>query len=222
VGTEQTITRRNGDSGGNGAYGRDERIFERVNPPGRWPANVIHDGSDEVLAGMPETGKSSASGYNFEQGANSIFMGNKSIKSGVHFGDSGSAARFFYCSKASKRDRDEGCEGLELTGTHRYGSGVGRDDGENSDPNRPSFDRNPHPTVKPTRLMRYLCKMITPPGGVILDPFCGSGSTGKAAVMDGFSFIGIEQDAEYIEIARRRIEFANSTLIQLQPELELV
>jgi site-specific DNA-methyltransferase (adenine-specific) len=103
---------------------------------GRWPANFIHDGSEEVTDLL------------------------------------GSAARFFYCAKASKRDRDEG---------------------------------NHHPTVKPTDLMRYLCRLVTPPDGIVLDPFMGSGSTGKAAALEGFSFIGIEREAEYVAIAQARI-----------------
>jgi site-specific DNA-methyltransferase (adenine-specific) len=103
---------------------------------GRWPANFIHDGSEQVTDLL------------------------------------GSAARFFYCAKASKRDRDEG---------------------------------NHHPTVKPTDLMRYLCRLVTPPDGIVLDPFMGSGSTGKAAALEGFSFIGIEREAEYVAIAQARI-----------------
>lgn len=103
---------------------------------GRWPANLIHDGSDEPTE---------------------LF---------------GAAARFFYCAKTSKKDRGEG---------------------------------NIHPTVKPTDLMAYLCRLVTPPGGVVLDPFMGSGSTGKAAVREGFRFIGIEMDADYLAIAEARI-----------------
>jgi len=109
---------------------------------GRWPANFIHDGSEEVTDLL------------------------------------GDAARFFYCPKASKRDRDEGCE------------------------------NNRHPTVKPTDLMRYLCRLVTPPDGWVLDPFTGSGSTGKAAILEGFRFVGCELSAEYIEIARARIGHA--------------
>lgn len=105
-------------------------------PVGRWPANLIHDGSDETTELL------------------------------------GAAARFFYCAKASKKDRGEG---------------------------------NNHPTVKPTDLMAYLCRLVTPPDGVVLDPFMGSGSTGKAAVREGFRFIGIEVDAEYLAIAEARI-----------------
>ena len=118
---------------------------EYVQPAGRWPANLIHDGSDEATKGM------------------------------------GEAARFFYCAKASKADRG-------------------------------SF--NDHPTVKPTDLMRYLCRLVTPPGGLVLDPFLGSGSTGKAAVQEGFRFVGIEKDAHSIDIARRRI-FGQTIGLQL-------
>lgn len=107
-----------------------------ITTSGRWPANMIHDGSDETTELL------------------------------------GAAARFFYCAKASKKDRGDG---------------------------------NNHPTVKPTDLMAYLCRLVTPPGGVVLDPFMGSGSTGKAAVREGFRFIGIEMDAEYLAIAEARI-----------------
>ena len=146
---------------------------------GRWPANLIHDGSDEVLAGFPQSKDGVAVRRHGAQNKNPIsFFGNRPLEEGLPdmgYGGSGSAARFFYCAKASKADRDEG---------------------------------NMHPTVKPTALMRYLCKLVTPPAGTVLDPFMGSGSTGKAAVLDGFGFIGIEQDAEYIDIARARIAHA--------------
>jgi site-specific DNA-methyltransferase (adenine-specific) len=109
---------------------------------GRFPANLIHDGSEEAVLGM------------------------------------GESSRYFYCAKASKADRSEG---------------------------------NHHPTVKPTDLMRYLCRLVTQPGGIVLGPFTGSGSTGKAAILEGFQFIGIEREAEYVEIARARIEHAIKT-----------
>mgnify|MGYP000863154705 FL=1 len=141
----------------------------RAETLGRWPANLIHDGSDEVQA------------------------------------LTGSAARFFYCAKASKADRDEGCEGLEA----RQYSHDGRDVPiENAYQRNQSKARNHHPTVKPTDLMRYLCRLVTPTGGVVLDPFTGSGSTGKAAALEGFRFIGAELEAEYADIAARRIAFA--------------
>lgn len=130
-----------------GAYSNTERknqffkaldagAGEYVQPSGRWPANLIHDGRDEPTELL------------------------------------GAAARFFYCAKASKKDRGDG---------------------------------NTHPTVKPTDLMAYLCRLVTPHGGVVLDPFMGSGSTGKAAVREGFRFIGIEMDADYLAIAEARI-----------------
>lgn len=133
---------------------------------GRWPANLIHDGSEEATELL------------------------------------GGAQRFFYCAKASKRDRDEGCEGMEAKAGDTWGEGIGHASG--SDVQR----RNHHPTVKPTDLMRYLCRLVTPPEGTVLDPFMGSGSTGKAAVLEGFNFIGIEREPEYLEIARARITHA--------------
>ena len=144
---------------------------------GRWPANFIHDGSEEV---------------------------------GNLLGD---AARFFYCPKASKRDRDEGCEGME----ERHVGDEGRYTMSGPMPvNYTAKDgigrtlprRNHHPTVKPTDLMRYLCRLVTPPDGLVLDPFTGSGSTGKAAMLEGFRFVGAELSEEYATIARARIGHA--------------
>ena len=140
--------------------------------PGRWPANLVHDGSGEVLAGFPET---KSGGYPPEGGQRSQVStyGKPTARGEQKFTSSeGSAARFFYCAKASKKDRGDG---------------------------------NTHPTVKPTDLMAYLCRLVTPPGGVVLDPFMGSGSTGKAAHAEGFNFIGIERDPEYFRIASERI-----------------
>ena len=176
---------------------------------GRWPANFIHDGSDEVVALFPDT-KSGAvkpyvrnkSGLNvdFNQGTN------ENINS-FDYGDSGSAARFFYCAKASKRDRNEGLDGFEAKRDHdgRADGGVGNDNPRNRTNNA---KLNHHPTVKPTTLMQYLVRLVTPPSGVVLDPFMGSGSTGKACAYEGFDFIGIDQSAEYVAIAQARIDFA--------------
>jgi len=128
--------------------------------------------------------------------------GPKSLRG--HNDDGGSAARFFYATKASKRDREEGLEDAEPV---RSSDRV-RDDlpGGDNPRNRSNHARaNHHPTVKPTDLMRYLCRLVTPPGGIVLDPFMGSGSTGKAAVLEGFSFIGVEREAEYHAIAEARI-----------------
>lgn len=118
--------------------------------------------------------------------------------------DSGGASRFFYCAKVSSRERNAGLEGMpDKEGGIKNASGRGFSEG---DPYKQVVTKNNHPTVKPQKLMRYLCRLITPPGGIVLDPFMGSGSTGCAAVQEGFQFIGIEREAEYLEIARRRIE----------------
>jgi DNA modification methylase len=145
---------------------------EMAERTGRWPANFIHDGSDEAVDLLA------------------------------------SAARFFYCAKASKRDRDEGLDGMSVwTAAQRTGRGEGSA-GITGYAGATGSARNHHPTVKPTDLMRYLCRLVTPPQGTVLDPFMGSGSTGKAAALEGFDFIGIEMSDEYVEIARRRIEHA--------------
>lgn len=182
---------------------------------GRWPANFIHDGSEEVVGLFPETAPS-PSGL-ITQCGDHFSIGSEAKTRGTKFqghGDSGSAARFFYCAKASKADRDEGCEGLQ---ERSAGECVDRVEGSagmespRAGAGRTSGSRNFHPTVKPTDLMRYLCRLITPPGGIVLDPFMGSGSTGKAAVLEGFNFIGIEREPEYIEIAKARIHAAIPT-----------
>lgn len=131
---------------------KNPNYIQEINTAGRWPANIMHDGSDETIGIFPET-------------------------------ISGSAARFFYCAKPNKTDREEG---------------------------------NNHPTVKPLALMQYLCRLITAPGGLILDPFAGSGSTGKAAITEGFHFLGAEIDSEYAEIARARCSVAAA---KIAPEI---
>jgi site-specific DNA-methyltransferase (adenine-specific) len=142
------------------------REFEQ--PAGRWPANIVHDGSEEVLAGFPDA-RSSHGGGNRAAGDSIFGLGRDGGRS-EQYHDAGSAARFFYCAKASKRDR--------------AGS--------------------KHPTVKPVDLMRWLVRLVTPPGGLILDPFAGSGTTGQAAAEEGFRAILIEQEPEYLaDIARR-------------------
>jgi site-specific DNA-methyltransferase (adenine-specific) len=144
------------------------------NDAGRWPANLIHSGEDDAIAGL------------------------------------GEQARFFYCAKASKRDRDEGLEGFALRAPdHGKGNAAGGLQVSNSKHPR----ANIHPTVKPTDLMRYLCRLVTPPGGVVLDPFMGSGSTGKAALLEGFQFIGIEREAEYLKIASARINAVQPNIL---------
>jgi site-specific DNA-methyltransferase (adenine-specific) len=186
------------------------RNGEMSQATGRWPANLIHDGSDEVVAGFPEA---KSGGYPAEglQRSHVSTYGKPNKTPPQRFTTSeGSAARFFYCAKASKRDRDEGLDGftdkqaaglpMRSADGERGGEGL---DGTKTD--RLTTRKNVHPTVKPTDLMRYLCRLVTPPGGVVLDPFMGSGSTGKAAIIEGFQFIGCELSTEYYEIAKSRV-----------------
>jgi site-specific DNA-methyltransferase (adenine-specific) len=199
-----TVSEQNQDS--HAIYGQG--MGDVRNPEhsaGRWPANLIHDGSEEVVGLFPvtKTGVCPADGAGGYEGG----LRRRDNRSAMNGGDSGSAARFFYCAKASKADRDEGCEGLAERLTMRYGEKA-QGPLPQQTPSKPVPQRNHHPTVKPTALMRYLCRLVTPPGGVVLDPFTGSGSTGKAAVCEGFDFVGIEREAEYVEIARARIAAA--------------
>lgn len=148
------------------------------NNKGRFPANLIHDGSPEVLACFPDVGKSSGGGLHTkgkgdnQQGVAYGKFANGKGPDKVGFGDSGPAARFFYCAKASRSERGKG---------------------------------NIHPTVKPLALMRYLVRLVTRKGGIVLDPFMGSGTTGVAALQEGMNFVGIERDPHYYDIASRRI-----------------
>nr|MBP7651411.1 site-specific DNA-methyltransferase [Phenylobacterium sp.] len=119
-------------------------------------------------------------------------------------GCTASASRFFYCAKASRAEREEGLEGREAT-RRSDGRAV---DIENAY-QRTDMRTNHHPTVKPVALMRWLCRLVTPPGGLILDPFTGSGSTGVAAILEGFRYLGIEREPEYVAIAEARIAKAS-------------
>lgn len=200
------------------------------NPIGRWPANVIHDGSDEVVELFPEsnnghfpnggkrTGTKSTGIYGAfsgtlkrHPGGGVIYGVDAAGQPKVQHSDSGSAARFFYCAKASKRDREEGLEEMPEREAHKMSDGECIAEGRTAAKGK-AMARNYHPTVKPTDLMRYLCRLVTPPGGIVLDPFMGSGSTGKAAMMEGLGFWGIELDAGYFAIAERRIAEARAQL----------
>lgn len=183
---------------------------------GRWPSNLIHDGSDEVLEEFSKAGESSSAirstnGVGEPLDPSEDNWRFKRVAGG--YIDEGSAARFFYCAKADREDRNEGCDEFDKKALN-WSSGTqspGTFQAEGTD----RSSRNNHPTVKPTDLMRYLCKMITPPGGTVLDPFMGSGSTGKAALYEGFHFIGIEKDANYCEIAKARMEYVLATDVPL-------
>jgi site-specific DNA-methyltransferase (adenine-specific) len=165
---DEVLKSSKGEAESNGKYG--DRVWDVPERTGRFPANFMHDGSQEVLDLFPND-----------------------------------AGRFFYCPKANKKDRDEGCEDFD----ERRESDRPSDDkvGGDNPRNRSNTPRkNSHPTVKPTELMRYLCRLITPPNGTVLDPFNGSGSTGKASVLEGFNYTGIELDEDYIKISKARIE----------------
>ena len=155
----------------------------------------MHDGSDEVVAGFPSEVKGGV--WNATAGARHFNNNGKptDYKTSAKDDSTGSAARFFYCAKTSKADREEG---------------------------------NTHPTVKPTDLMRYICRLVTQPNGLVLDPFCGSGSTGKAALSEGFRFVGIDLDATHTTISNARCEHAakksnteNSTRSEAEVSVQL-
>jgi DNA modification methylase len=175
-------------------------------PKGRWPANVLHDGSAEVLEVFPQTGPGAFAKVQHKPSAVYGQIRPREIPERITT-DAGSAARFFYCAKASKHDREEGLDGFSTNIVNRYGE-QGQGPLPQQTPRRTQANRNHHPTVKPTKLMRYLCRLVTPPGGTVLDPFAGSGSTGKAALLEGFNFVGIEREAEYVAIARARCAHA--------------
>lgn len=158
---------------------KQDKEFTGQMKPGRFPANFIHDGSDEVLDLFPDAkGQQGRAKNDGKDSGNAVYGKMKNVSASPEpRGDEGSAARFFYCAKASKSDRGEG---------------------------------NTHETVKPTDLMRYLCRMITPPGGLILDPFAGSGTTGKAAALEGFDCILIEQQEKHIPTIERRVRLAEA------------
>jgi len=188
-------------------------------PQGRWPANLIHDGSDEVMELFPQSKSTDQPRNNSRSwGDGNIYgVGNPTVTNG--YSDTGSAARFFYCAKASKRERDEVCEELE---EKLGGSLEGGNDKRNGDKPQLSPRTNHHPTVKPIALMEYLVKLVSREGAVIVDPFAGSGSTAIACVNLGRKFIGSEIDEDYFKIMVKRTQRAQEELqAQLQIRMQL-
>jgi site-specific DNA-methyltransferase (adenine-specific) len=172
---------------------------------GRWPANLILDEeSAEMLDQQSGISKSPLVGNRKGKRHNIDGWGHTSQEENFPcYGDSGGASRFFYCAKASSSERNKGLEGLPIKETHRYGSGIG----EGKHPELPSKGQNTHPTVKPISLMKYIIKLLAPPGNpTLLDPFAGSGTTILSAKELGINAIGIEKEQEYYEIAKARIE----------------
>jgi site-specific DNA-methyltransferase (adenine-specific) len=233
VGNEKVSTHSNGvgNTGDKGIYGTFGNQLGSEEREGRFPANVIMDEeAGKILDEQSGTTKSSKRGAHNNkktEHTNTYTPPNALYSDDNTYGDEGGASRFFYCPKASKSDRDEGMDLSKdkqrpgQTDKGLYSSSpVCKDCGKTVNGTndhskckegleyRPSTTtrKNIHPTVKPTELMKYLIRLVTPKGGVVLDPFMGSGSTGKAAVREGMEFIGIEREEEYYEIAKQRIE----------------
>jgi len=226
VGTESTrVKRPMGSLGRMNDDGWQPKEGFNGSDSGRWPANLIHDGSDEVVGLFPDTNASRNQIRTDSDNLRNVWGGGFEHTPGenkIGYNDPGSAARFFYCAKASKADRDEG---LDMS-PDRFMAASNQAQAQlkrgiihesESGANTVKVRKNNHPTVKPAALMRYLCRLVTPPGGTVLDPFMGSGSTGKAAVLEGFNFIGIEREAEYVEIAKARIAAAEAERGEMLP-----
>jgi len=230
VGTNDTYAYPNGPRGNTGTgaafngvgMGRRECLVES-SPLGRWPANVIHDGSEEVTRLFPNQKSPAPYARTTDEPDEYRSTPGTIRKKGdivPGFGDSGSAARFFYCAKASKEDREwalrDGGIGALRDGFEKKQRDEGRKEGNpgGDNPRNRGVNKvhNHHPTVKPLDLMRYLCRLVTPPGGIVLDPFAGSGSTLRGAFLEGFKPIGIELDAEYCRIARGRMNLLTAGL----------
>lgn len=184
-----------------------------VNEGGRFPANTIltYDETDfdEVCGGFPNSKGKGAFPKKIKGNTNITFRSDEEREKRIELNDSGSAARYFYCAKASKRDRDEGLdEFIDTTVNDGRETPI-----DNAFQRGETPRKNTHPTVKPTNLMQYLVRLVTPNGGIVLDPFNGSGSTGKAVMYEnkernkGYKYIGIELTEEYLPIAKARIEY---------------
>jgi site-specific DNA-methyltransferase (adenine-specific) len=210
IGTE-TISTHNAPkgsfAGGEPDRGSDTSSYKEHT--GRWPANII---LDPYTAELLDEQSGDRPGGTFPakrgQAVNTSFAsGQETVGGQRSMGDSGGASRFFYVAKASKRDRNEGLDDLDAQrhSDRELADGVGGDNPRNR---TNQAKQNFHPTVKPTSLMEYLIKLVTPPQGTVLDPFTGSGSTGKAAILQGFDFIGIEMTEEYLPIIEGRLKHA--------------
>jgi hypothetical protein len=240
IGTDEVQTlvsyqrgRQGGNDGWKRPWNQEGAEFEkRPAHTGRWPANVaLDEAAAEMLDAQSGVSKSPATytrkADGFGKAGYGPSVGQVAGTSSLNYGDSGGASRFFYCAKSSRRERNAGLEGMP----ERAGVDINKsqriahrnpDTGEVTySEYRPSVYQNHHPTVKPIALMRWLVRLVTPPGGTVLDPFAGSGSTGCACALEGFAFIGIEQSAEYAEIAERRIAHWSKRPAVLQPALPL-
>lgn len=190
-----------------GHWGNSDGAEVVANEGGRFPANILFDETAaEMLdeqSGISKSTKGNMKG-GFDSKVNTYVGGGGIIESERGFNDKGGASRFFYVAKVSKKERNLGLDGFEdkIMKQHIVQS-EGRTDAGKNESSIPT--KNYHPTLKPINLMTYLCRMITPPGGIVLDPFMGSGSTGIAALLEGFRFVGMELDEEYFKIAEARV-----------------
>ena len=217
-----------------GIYGEySTNIPNHSTNQGRFPANTIltYDETDfdEVCGGFPNT-KDSGGGPNYEKSNYTSYcdiLSGNAYKRGIHYKESGSASRYFYCAKASKKDRDEGLDEFESVKCSMMASNANIDKNGNFTgmlAGRETKRKNTHPTVKPTELMQYLIRLVTPNNGTVLDPFNGSGSTGKAVMYEnkernkGYKYIGIELTEEYLPIAQARIEYVCNLKEEEKPQ----
>lgn len=226
-----TVNAHNGFDGK--AFKIAERDGEYASPLGRFPANLVLSHSllctdeqcDEDCAvyqldtqslagGMHAAGKARDKKKYKTQHFGIGQENTQERETAGRFGDTGGASRFFYCAKISSSERNAGLEGLPdkvLAMSNAAIAAEKRGETERvatSGVNSVKVVKNHHPTVKPQKLMRYLCRLLTPPKGTVLDPFMGSGSTGVAAIAEGFNFIGVEKEQDYFEIAEQRIKNA--------------
>ena len=208
VGTEQVTTNGKGKQDGNTPIVPQSPDFVGQTHIGRFPANLIHDGSDEVEAVFPQTGKSRPDHRNEPSSTGDSGIYGKGYKRQPNMlNDSGSASRFFYCAKSSKSERNAGLEGFEEIANPKTGSEKRITVGGGKDIHIPRA--NHHPTVKPLSLTKYLATLIKPPtGGRLLVPFSGSGSEMIGALQAGWEYVeGVELTEEYIPIAEARIKY---------------
>jgi len=195
------------DAGG-ASWSKGEHVpFHYGDSGGRWPANLVLDEEAAAMLDGQTAGLRGGVSVNRNRDAAadkpaSVYGTFKCDTADVTYGDSGGASRFFYCAKASRAERNKGLEGMP----ERY---TARDNGYSDKLSDTKLPRaNHHPTVKPLSLMRWLVRLVAREGDLVLDPFTGSGTTGVACVEEGREFVGIEREAEYVEIARRRIDAA--------------
>ena len=239
----ETSDNLNGGAYSKGSYSTEDTVYklgtkrlegEYKQPEGRFPANTIltYDETDfdEVCGGFPYT----KNGGQNETSHRETWFRQETTPTRFA-GDSGSASRYFYCAKASKKDRDEGLENFEIKGAKELLNREENSDGASWNGKYSSGNafagsgapkRNNHPTVKPTELMQYLVRLVSPKHSTILDPFMGSGSTGKAVAYENnernmdYKFIGVELDSTYMNIAKARILYADGNKISIETNVE--